>query len=350
MQPCYYVLCWNASEFPLALVARLPRFVPVPVEAPSSMALFRERRDFGISAVIVGIIAATAVTASVTASALTLSGTVRSAATINKLSSTVTTAMEAGHLAYTQIQGRLLLVNQRIDLVQEQLDVLWQVAQLGYERRLPGLCVTSVQYDNFTRAANLSKVLSQHLLQNWTVEFDQTLRELRTAILQINSTRLDLSLTKGLASWISSAFSYFKEWVGVGMFGAFFCLGLGFMLWLICKIYSKNKREKIMITQALMALEHGRSAEVWLAALKRQWMLAAGRRPGSSCTLSISMRRTRMSARFEQPMRVVELSIAQRDTPALSGKHAVLKRVACPSVPSSRKTTERSVRSMSGPT
>ena len=40
------------------------------------------------------------------------------------------------------------------------------------------------------------------MLQNWTAEFEQTLRELRLAIIQVNSTRLDLSLTKGLPNWI----------------------------------------------------------------------------------------------------------------------------------------------------
>lgn len=147
--------------------------------------------------------------------------------------------------------------------------VLWQIAQLGCENRLPGLCVTSVQYEKFTKAANLSKVLSQHILQNWSVEFDQTLRELRTAILQINSTHLDLSLTEGFVPWISSALSYFKEWVGVGLFGVLFSFGLVFILWLLCKFYNQTKRDKMMMTQALVALEQGASAGVWLAALKQ---------------------------------------------------------------------------------
>ena len=90
-----------------------------------------------------------------------------------------------------------MLVNQQIDLVQEQVNILWQMAQLGCEHKLPSLCITSVQFENFTRAANLSKALSCYLLQNWTIEFEQTLWELRIAILQVNSTRLDLSLTEG---------------------------------------------------------------------------------------------------------------------------------------------------------
>lgn len=145
--------------------------------------------------------------------------------------------------ANSQIQGGLMLVNQQINLVQEQLDILWQMAQLGCEQKLPGLCVTSVQYENFTRAANLSKALSQHLLQNWTFEFEQTLRELRMAILQVNSTHLDLSLMEDLSPWISSAFSYFKEWVGVGSFSLVLCCGIVLMLWMVCTLRAQTKGE-----------------------------------------------------------------------------------------------------------
>jgi hypothetical protein len=102
---------------------------------------------------------------------------------------------------------------------------------LGCERKLGALCITSVQYENFTRAANLSRQLSLYLAGNWSEGFDETLEALRAAVLRINSTRVDLSLTKGLSSWISSAFSYFKEWVGVGLFGTVICCGLVFMLW-----------------------------------------------------------------------------------------------------------------------
>ena len=160
-------------------------------------------------------------------------------------------------------------MNQRIDLVQEQLDVLWQIAQLGCEQKFPGLCVTSIQYEKFTRAANLSKSLSQYMLQNWTAEFEQTLRELRLAIIQVNSTRLDLSLTKGLPNWISSAFSFFKEWVGLILFGDTLCCGLVLLLWLVCKLKAQTRRDKVVIAQALAGLEHGASPDLWLSMLKQ---------------------------------------------------------------------------------
>ena len=105
------------------------------------------------------------------------------------------------------------------------------------------------------------------MLQNWTAEFEQTLRELRIAIIQVNSMRLDLSLTKGLPNWISSAFSFFKEWVG--LFGDILCCGLVLLLWLVCKLKAQTRRDKVVIAQALAALEHGASPDIWLSMLKQ---------------------------------------------------------------------------------
>lgn len=65
-----------------------------------------------------------------------------------------------------------MIVNQRIDLVQEEIDILWQIAQLGCEFKHSGLCVTSIQYNNFSHAANLSKQLSSYLLGNWSEQFE----------------------------------------------------------------------------------------------------------------------------------------------------------------------------------
>lgn len=192
-EKCFYALCWDANKYTFAFVTHMPRFVPVPVDAPNSLTLFRGKRDFGISAIIVGLVVTAAVAASVTALALALSTPVQTIQTINELSMTVTTALDKQATANSQIQGGLMLINQRIDLVQEQVNILWQLAQLGCEYKMPGLCVTSVQFENSKRAANLSKTLSHYMLQNWTMEFEQMLRELRVAILQVNSTCLDLS-------------------------------------------------------------------------------------------------------------------------------------------------------------
>lgn len=47
--------------------------------------------------------------------------------------------------ANSQIQGGLMLVNQQINLVQEQLDILWQMAKLGCEQSC--LAFVSLQYN-----------------------------------------------------------------------------------------------------------------------------------------------------------------------------------------------------------
>lgn len=84
--------------------------------------------------------------------------------------------------------------------MQEQIDTLWQLAQLGCEWKMSGLCVTSVQYVNMSAAANISKQLSQYLTGNWSGGFDSLMQELRMAIVTVNSTRVDVSMAEGLAT------------------------------------------------------------------------------------------------------------------------------------------------------
>ena len=109
-------------------------------------------RDFGITAAIVAAISF-AVVGSVMA-VMAMSTSVQTASKLNELSKNVATALDAQSTIDAQLKGGLIIVKQRIDLV--QIDTLWQLAQLGYKMKYPGLCVTSIQYENFTRAANLS--------------------------------------------------------------------------------------------------------------------------------------------------------------------------------------------------
>ena len=80
------------------------------------------------------------------------------------------------------------------------------------------------------------------MLQNWMAEFEQTLRELRLAIIQVNSKRLDLSLIKGCGDTL--------------------CCGLVLLLWLVCKLKAQTRRDKVVIAQALAGLEHGASPDI----------------------------------------------------------------------------------------
>ncbi|XP_060232769.1 uncharacterized protein LOC132651548 [Meriones unguiculatus] len=265
-ETCWMLQCWNARRYTRALVVRVPQWIPIPVETPSTLSLFRQKRDFGITAAIVTAIAVSA--AATTAAGLAMANSVQTSTTVNQLSAGVAEAMNLHVSASTQLKGGLMILNQRLDLMEERIDILFQLAQLGCERKIGALCITSVQYENLTRAANLSRKLSLYLAGNWPEGFEETLEELRAAVVTINSTPVDLSLTDGLLSWASSAFSYFKEWVGVGMFGAALCCGLVFLLWLVCKLKAQQQRDKVVIAQALVALEQGSSPKIWLSMLK----------------------------------------------------------------------------------
>lgn len=175
---------------------------------------------------------------------------------------------------------------------------------------------------NFTKAANMSKSLSQFLFQNWTGEFEQTLHELRAAIVQINSTCLDLSFTEGLSSWISSAVSYFKKWVGVGLFGAVICCGIVFLLWLVCKLRIQNKRDKVMIAQALVAIEQGASTDIWLSMLKHRLLTEQLLHTWNSGSLH------RVECSVWPPKRGAELRASHRELLSLKGMLFCI-RVAC---------------------
>jgi hypothetical protein len=56
--------------------------------------------------------------------------------------------------------------------------------------------------------------------------------------------------------------------VGVVLFAAAICCGPVFMLRLICKLRTQQNRDKVVIAQALAAIEQGTSPEIWLSMLK----------------------------------------------------------------------------------
>jgi MAD (mothers against decapentaplegic) family protein 1 len=177
------------------MLAKITRWVPVPVEIPSTITLHRQKRDFGITAAVVMTMAASA--AAATAARIAMATSVQSSTTVQQLSSSVAEAIDQHSVLSAQLQSGLMIVNQRIDLVEERREILLQLAQLGCDKKSGALCITSVQYENWTHAANLSKKLSLFLTGNCE-GFDEKLEALRTAVMTINSTRVDPSLIDGI--------------------------------------------------------------------------------------------------------------------------------------------------------
>ncbi|KAL6031123.1 hypothetical protein STEG23_024739 [Scotinomys teguina] len=89
---CFYTQYWNASRHSLALVARIPRWIPVPVDAPSSISLIRHKRDFGITVAVISALTIDAVGA-ITA-AIAMGHTVQTTHTLNNLSATVSQVLD----------------------------------------------------------------------------------------------------------------------------------------------------------------------------------------------------------------------------------------------------------------
>lgn len=266
---CKLAQCWNATDdWDGAVVMHIPRWLPWPVDTPTALTLYRQKRDFGITAALIAAITV-ALAASATA-AVALSTTVQTATALNNISAATAQALQNQAHINSHLKGGLMVLNQRVDLVQDQVDTLWEVAQLGCQWRLPGLCVTSVPFVNGSHAANLSRQLSSYLLGNWTKEFDELQQDLRIAIVQINSTRVDPSIAHSMTDWIKTAAASIKEWAGVGVLLSLLCGGLVLALFCLYRIRQRAAQDRVIIRQALLALQEGASPQAWLTMLNNE--------------------------------------------------------------------------------
>ncbi|KAL6093689.1 hypothetical protein STEG23_006615 [Scotinomys teguina] len=167
-----------------------------------------------------------------------------------------------------QLHRGIMLVNQQVDLLQEQVDVLSQVITTACIVPMSGLCLTSVQYNNMTRAANLSKSISSMLTGVWMAEFDNITTQLRTEIVAINVTCVPVASAEEMLTWLHSSISFLKEWAGLGALAGMLVLASVACLWCLCKIRRSQQRKAVMIIQAFTAIEAGQSPQAWLAVLK----------------------------------------------------------------------------------
>jgi hypothetical protein len=160
----------------------------------------------------------------------------------------------------SHIASGLMLVNQRVDILQHNMEQIIDVIQMS--------CVTSTLHVYITpvRCINNSFIkstdLSNYLKGNWSKELERLQMKLQIQILNLNGTRVEPVTLRDFTSWLTSTFSYFKEWVGVVLFCAAICCRLVFMLWLVCQFRTQQKHDKVIITQALLAIENGTSPKV----------------------------------------------------------------------------------------
>ncbi|XP_076774689.1 uncharacterized protein LOC143435547 [Arvicanthis niloticus] len=206
------VECWNGKKR-TAIVVNVPTFVPVPVEADPKdfpiVQLLRQKRDFGITAAIITAITVSAA-AAVTAG-IAMANQVQTASVISQITEKASDALETVKRTDAHLASGVLLVNQRIDLLQQQLQALGNVIQLSCVASTRSLCITPLLFDNSSLVN--SSIISEYLKGNWTQELEFLQEELQLKILDLKNTSLDIISFKDFTSWLFSAFSFFKEWV-----------------------------------------------------------------------------------------------------------------------------------------
>ena len=112
-------------------MVHLPTFVPVPVEADPEkfpiISLVWRKRDFGITATIVTAIAVSAASAVTTEIAMAYQ--VNIADTISQITEKTSEALLTLQRVDSHIASGLMLVNQRVDILQhnmeQMMDVVW---------------------------------------------------------------------------------------------------------------------------------------------------------------------------------------------------------------------------------
>ena len=96
----------------------------------------------------------------------------------------------------TILKAGVLMVNQRVDWLQEQVNILEQLVFDSCITHKSGMFVNSVQYQNFYRAAKLLHAIGAMLLGNWSNDLNKKMKELQASIIAVNNTRVYIATAK----------------------------------------------------------------------------------------------------------------------------------------------------------
>ncbi|KAL6074150.1 hypothetical protein STEG23_025633 [Scotinomys teguina] len=131
------------------------------------------------------------------------------------------------------LMSSIVAANQRMDLIQTQVEELYGLIQIGCIAKLKHMCVTPLRYED---AGNESRRMASYLAGNWTRDIELLMSQQLLQIAALNETRVEPISLGDFTDWFSSAFSFFKEWVGVGIFGAICFFGVVLSLWFLCRL------------------------------------------------------------------------------------------------------------------
>ena len=197
-----------------------------------------------------------------------IAATTQISETVNEIVERTASTMTTLKSIDGQLKAGILTVNQRVDLMQEQVDDLVTLTNVGCIHSLFSLCITSRLAENFTKNGNLSRQLSTYLQGNWSKEFENLTDTLTNQIISLNATRLELPTANAFRNMLKWTFSYFKEWAGIGALTGLMVLASLVCLWCICRMRTLQRRNAALIIQAFTAIEAGQSPQAWLTTLK----------------------------------------------------------------------------------
>ena len=100
------------------------------------------------------------------------------------------------------------------------------------------------------------------------MEGEKLAKQLLLQIASLNVTRLNPITMGDLTSWLTTAFSWVKEWAGMLAMAALMCLAAFICLWCFCHVRREQIAHKAMVYQALVAMDSNEDVSIWLASLK----------------------------------------------------------------------------------
>jgi hypothetical protein len=82
---------------------------------------------------------------------------------------------------------------------------------------MSGMCVTSVQYQNFSRATNLSRAIGVMLLGNWSHDLYTKIKELLASIVAENNTHVEIATAKQWLEVIQGTVGFLRNCEGIAL-------------------------------------------------------------------------------------------------------------------------------------
>jgi hypothetical protein len=134
---------------------------------------------------------------------------VNTADTINQIAKKTSEALLTLQRANSHIASGLLLVNQRVDILQHNMKQMMDVIQMSCVASTLHVCITPIRYinDSFIKSTDLSN----YLKENWSQKLKRLQTKLQIQILNLNKTKVEPVTLGDFTSWLTSIFSYFKE-------------------------------------------------------------------------------------------------------------------------------------------